>query len=160
MTREQFIRCIESEQEGLRRFLLALCCGDVAEADDIAQDALVKAYLSLGNCKDDDRFVAWLYKIAHNTFLDYRRRAPNLLPLDNAAHVTSRDADADGYAWLYAALGKLSDKERTAVLLYYIKGYQVKEISRIVDCTQATVRKQLSRAREHLKHLIGNERFE
>ena len=46
MTREQFIQIIQREQESLRRFLLALCYGNQDEADDIAQDTLVKAYLS------------------------------------------------------------------------------------------------------------------
>ena len=47
MTREQFIGVIQTEQDSLRRFLLALCCGNRDEADDIAQDTLVKAYLSI-----------------------------------------------------------------------------------------------------------------
>lgn len=45
MTREQFIQLVSDEQEALRGFLLALCCGNKDDADDIAQDALVKAYL-------------------------------------------------------------------------------------------------------------------
>ena len=43
MTREAFISLVEREQEALRGFLLALCCGNRSEADDLAQDALVKA---------------------------------------------------------------------------------------------------------------------
>ena len=46
MTREVFIALVEREQEALRGFLLALCCGNKSDADDLAQDALVKAYLS------------------------------------------------------------------------------------------------------------------
>ena len=73
MTREQFIRYVEQEQEQLRRFLLALCCGNREEADDIAQDTLVKAYLSSERYRDEGKFTAWLYKIAHNTFLDRKK---------------------------------------------------------------------------------------
>ena len=46
MNREQFISHIEDCQKPLRRFLTALCCGDSQLADDIAQEALIKAYLS------------------------------------------------------------------------------------------------------------------
>ena len=46
MTREQFIQLVSDEQEALRGFLLALRCGNKDDADDIAQDALVKAYLA------------------------------------------------------------------------------------------------------------------
>ncbi len=68
MTREQFIDFVRAEQERLRRFLLALCCGREAEADDMAQDALMKAYLACDTYDDSGRFAAWLYKIAYNVF--------------------------------------------------------------------------------------------
>ena len=45
MPREQFVKQVGREQAALRRFLTALCCGDSAEADDIAQETLIKAYL-------------------------------------------------------------------------------------------------------------------
>lgn len=47
MNKEEFISLVKSEQGHLRRFLLALCLGNADEADDIAQEALLKAYLSL-----------------------------------------------------------------------------------------------------------------
>ena len=47
MTQEQFINHVCREQSSLRRFLTALCCGNTAEADDIAQETLMKAFLSL-----------------------------------------------------------------------------------------------------------------
>lgn len=49
MTRERFIDLVRVEQEPLRRFLLGLCSGDGALADDIAQDALVRAYVASGS---------------------------------------------------------------------------------------------------------------
>ena len=52
MTREQFIALVKSEQEALRGFLLALCCGKRDDADDIAQETLVKAYLSSSAYRD------------------------------------------------------------------------------------------------------------
>lgn len=47
MTRQEFISQVESSQAAFRRFLVALCCGDSFLADDIAQDAYLKAYLSI-----------------------------------------------------------------------------------------------------------------
>ena len=69
MTREQFIEIINIEQERLRRFLLALCCGNRDEADDIAQNALLKAYLSISKYEG----TTWLYRIAYNLFIDTNR---------------------------------------------------------------------------------------
>ena len=49
MSPERFIDLVRAEQESLRRFLLALCGGDSLDADDIAQDALVRAYVASGS---------------------------------------------------------------------------------------------------------------
>lgn len=160
MTRERFIEMVQAEQEALRRFLLALCCGNRDEADDIAQDALVKAYLSIAKYEERGKSTAWLYRIAYTTFLDASRSRRNLQPLDALAeHAdTTFSADRDFcYQPLYMALEQLPPKERSAILLYYIKGYSIREIADIVDATEDAVKKQLSRGRDKLKTLLKDE---
>ena len=157
MDRNQFITLVESEQAQLRRYLLALCCGDRDEADDIAQDALVKAYLSSAGFDNVERFTAWIYTIAYRTFIDYRRGSRQQRTLDECRSVADPSQQADGafcYQELYAALDQLPPRERGAVLLYYIKGYSVKEIAQIVDGSDDAVRQQLSRGRKHLKEIM------
>lgn len=157
MTREQFIRYVEQEQEQLRRFLLALCCGNREEADDIAQDTLVKAYLSSERYRDEGKFTAWLYKIAHNTFLDRKKAHQYHEELEEAERQPDSTFAADrtfDHQELYAAIATLPVKERTALLLFYLKGYSIKEIAQITGCHALAVRKQLSRGREQLKKRI------
>lgn len=156
MTREQFIEIINTEQEALRRFLLALCCGNRDEADDIAQNALLKAYLSISKYEG----TTWLYRIAYNLFIDTNRCRRTLQSLETLEkHVDATfDADRDfRYQPLYMALEKLPPKERTAILLFYLKGYSIKEIADIVDATEDAVKKQLSRGRVKLKNLLKDE---
>lgn len=156
MTREQFIAIVKTEQEPLRRFLLALCCGDRDEADDIAQDALVKAYLSFPKYEG----TTWLYRIAYHLFIDTARCQHNMQPLnvlekqEDACFAADRDFR---YQSLYVALEELPSKERTAILLFYLKGYTIREIARIVDATEDAVKKQLSRGRDKLKTLLKDE---
>lgn len=52
MTREEFTTHVERGRNALRRFLVALCCGDTSLADDIAQEAYIKAYLSSDGLSD------------------------------------------------------------------------------------------------------------
>ena len=120
MTREQFIELVKGEQDALRHYLLALCCGDLATADDIAQETLVKAYLSLLSYANKGKFRSWLFAIAHNTFLNHRKATRT-----------------------YESL--------SAVTLYYLTGYSVKEIATISNSTEDAVKKQLSRGRDKLK---------
>lgn len=156
MTKELFTQLVSVEQKSLRRFLLALCVGNREEADDIAQESLIKAYLSSSGYNDKGKFTAWLYKIAYNTFIDHMRSARTMSPLDDAHTVMDRSS-ADStfeYQELYQALDGLPPKERTAVLLFYIKGYSINEIAEIVQCSTDAVKKQLSRGREHLKKTL------
>lgn len=64
---------VGQEQGSLRRFLLVLCCGDSSRADDIAQEALLKAYLCFEKFEGRSRFSTWLFRIAYNCYYDSLR---------------------------------------------------------------------------------------
>jgi len=153
VTKAQFIQLVSSEQERLRRFLLALCCGNRADAEDLAQEALMHAYLSLGAYHEREKFAAWLHRIAYNAFLDSRRRSRRTEPMDAATTIAAPGQTDDGYRYqeLHAALNVLPEKERTAVLLFYLQGYAVKEIAEIMGGSIPAVKKQLERGRDKLK---------
>ncbi len=157
MKREQFIAIISSEQESLRRFLLALCGGDRMEAEDIAQDAMVKAYLASDRFVERYKFSTWLFKIAYNTFLDHKRLAKKReTDLAAAAQLAGSQNADDAFAYqdLYEAIGTLPLKEKSAILLFYVSGYSVKEISDITSCSQFAVKQQLSRGRDKLRQIL------
>ena len=153
MTREVFIAHVEREQEALRGFLLALCCGKKDDADDLAQDALVKAYLSSAGYQDKRKFRSWLFKIAYNTFLNHKSSLRCTESIDEArALVSSTHADSEfEHQDLYLALRTLPPKERSAITLFYLNGYNIKEIAAITDTSEDAVKKQLSRGRDKLR---------
>lgn len=157
MTRERFIELATAEQEPLRRFLLALCGGDRDEAEDIAQEALVKAYMSAGSFVERYTFRTWLYKIAYRTLLDHAKR-PRLERLSERSDFAGRPeyaADAAfRYEALYAAIRRLPEQSRAAVLLYHIEGYSMAEIASITHSNPVAVRQRLSRGMKMLRKLL------
>ena len=159
MTRETFIEHVEREQEALRGFLLALCGGDRCVADDLAQDALVKAYLASAGYRDMGRFRSWLFKIAHNTFLSHMAALRPTEDIDSATDIedgASADATFEHQS-LYIALATLPPKERSAITLFYLNGYSLKEIAQITDTSEDAVKKQLSRGRDRLREMLKIE---
>ncbi len=157
MTRERFISLVKAEQDALRRFLLALCSGDAALADDIAQDSLVRAYVASGSFLGLSKFSTWLFRIAYNCYIDHCRKPKmDQVPVEDAVAIPSGDASdkAFRYQQLYRAMDLLPEKERAAIALFYFEDRPIKEISAILGMPSGTVKYQLSMGRHHLKQHI------
>lgn len=160
MTRERFIDLVRTEQEPLRRFLLGLCSGNASLADDLAQDALVRAYVASGSFLGLSRFRTWLFRIAYNCFIDNcRKAAPDTVSSESfeAQNVLSDDStdDAFRYQQLYQALDRISDKERAVIVLHYFEDHNIKDISSIMQIPSGTVKYLLSIGRNHLKEHLS-----
>ena len=158
MTRDEFIGLASAEQESLRRFLLSLC-NDAALADEIAQDALVNAYVASASFRGAARFSTWLFRIAYNCFIDRMRgRRLQTAPLDTpAARAVPGPEAADGrfrHEDLHRAIGMLPDKERAALLLFYMEDKPVKEVAEILEMPAGSVRAYLTRGRQHIKEYL------
>lgn len=133
MTREQFILQIEATQGAFRRFLVALCCGDAAQADDIAQEAYMKAYLKCDALENADKFKAWIFRIGYNAFVDSRRSAMVSDGYDRAQAVASAESadEAFRYQELYAAL-RLAAAQRALVGAAVLHGRILHQGNRLI----------------------------
>ena len=159
MSPERFIDLVRAEQESLRRFLLALCGGDSQEADDIAQDALVRAYVASGSFLGLSKFSTWLFRIAYNCYIDRCRKIkPETIQPDSpqALDIPATDETdaAFKYQQLYMALDSLPEKEKASIILHYFEDRSIKEIASILEIPPGTVKYYLSIGRNHLKDLL------
>lgn len=155
MTVEQFVKSVERVQGPLRRFLCTLCHGDKEQADDLAQEALLKAYLHINKFKGKSKFSTWLYRIAYFTFLDWnktiKRKKEISLESTTAQNLISPKESPKNYDALYNAIDDLTKNERICILLFYIEEKSIAEISIITDMPIGTIKSHLSRGRSNLK---------
>ncbi|HEY6453964.1 MAG TPA: RNA polymerase sigma factor RpoE [Steroidobacteraceae bacterium] len=137
-----------------------------AEAEDIAQDAFIKAYRALPQFRGDSAFYTWLYRIAINTAKNAvvaRDRNPVDFDLDMTNNEESyemqgrlKDSETPEALVLTdeirttvnAAIANLPDDLRTAIVLRELEGLSYEEIAATMDCPVGTVRSRIFRARE------------
>jgi RNA polymerase sigma-70 factor (ECF subfamily) len=145
--------------------LVARLLRDPTEAEDVAQDAFVKAYRALASFRGDSAFYTWLYRIAVNTArnaMASRQRRPldyeaDLSETEQSA-VASRMSHSDTpeatalsdeiHATVNRAVADLPEDLRTAIILREIEGLSYEEIAAAMDCPVGTVRSRIFRARE------------
>lgn len=138
--------------------------GDWEDAKEAAQDAFVKVYQALDSFDVARSFSTWLYRILVNTCIDYRRRrsalsdAVGIMPLSllgQAQPAPDAEVEANEHRALVSkALAHLSPKHRTVITLRDLQGLSSREVSDILDCSEATVRVHLFHARRKLKKLL------
>jgi RNA polymerase sigma-70 factor (ECF subfamily) len=138
---------------------------DAAEAEDVAQEAFLKAYRALASFRGDSAFYTWLYRIAINTAknaLVSSRRRPVDFDLDLQdpeqydRHAKLKDADTPEGVLLTEeirevvekAMEQLPEDLRTAIVLRELEGLSYEEIAEAMDCPVGTVRSRIFRARE------------
>ncbi|MDE6295226.1 MAG: RNA polymerase sigma factor [Muribaculaceae bacterium] len=156
MQHEQFINQVVNIRADLSRFLIGLCCGDSMLADDIAQEALIKAYLAIDKIENQDKFKSWVFRIAYNTFINNKRNRRLYLSEDELKSHQSRERSDDYFRYeeLYMALNELPVTQRSVILLYYLQNYSVKEIASILTVSEDSVRQHMTRGRQQLKKLL------
>lgn len=154
--RDAFGRLVTEYEGGLRRFLLNLTGNDAALTDDLSQDTFLKAYLSIRSFKGISKFKTWLYRIAYNEFVDWKRR--NLVVSVTGSEIPERVVDtvapSDAMIDLEQCMASLSDIEKSMVLLFYVEDMPVKKVAEITGCPEGTVKSYLSRARAKMADVI------
>jgi RNA polymerase sigma-70 factor (ECF subfamily) len=123
------------------------------QAEDLAQDTFLKAYIALSGSEVPANTRAWLFKIAANTTLDYvrRRRRIGMVGLDRVGHMlfgSDRVSDVDDAGPVDAALAALRADDRSVLLLFTEAGFAAPEVAEILGITPAAARKRRQRARD------------
>jgi RNA polymerase sigma-70 factor (ECF subfamily) len=132
-----------------------LCGGDSALAEDMLQEAFIRAWNKLDSFRGESRFATWLHRLSVNVALSDRRirvkRLERETPLEGTAERTvagEKDVYAGDRMDLEQAISKLPERARTVLVLYDIEGYSHAEIAEIAGMAVGSSKAQLHRARK------------
>lgn len=140
-----------------------------ADAVELAQETLVRAYENLGKFESRSSFSTWLYRIAANLAIDFRRREGRhtVLRGEDAEKEFDRLPSTSGDSFgeisrrelnqrLNNALKELTPEHRAVILLREVEGLSYDEISEILQCPRGTVMSRLHYARSRLRAILKN----
>lgn len=172
---EAFEQLIEGCQK--RVFNIAYrMIGNYDDANELAQEVLLKAFRSIRSFKGDSLFSTWIYKVTANVCLDEirRRKKRMVVSLDeeieyNDGEVKRQipdksptpDVEAETNELKKAvnkSIQELPDDYRSMIVLRDIQGFSYDEISKIVNCPEGTVKSRINRARQALKKILQGKK--
>lgn len=135
-----------------------------ADAEDVAQDALIEICKAVASFRGDSSLATWVHRVAVNVCLEHRRkRRPESVPLEEDILEREPDPRADPSEALErgevkgsvdAAIGSLSDLHRDVVILHELQGLTYAECAKALGCPVGTVKSRLSNAFVKLRELL------
>lgn len=148
--------------------------GSIQDAQDVCQNAFVKAFKALDSLNDPERFGPWLMRIVSNLSLNFRRdrkRNVSLATVEGDGGVFEADVVADGKdvdrpslametreheAEVGRAMDALPEKQRLALVLFAIEGMSQKEVAEVMECSVEMVKWNVFQARKTLKETLSH----
>ncbi len=152
-------------QDRLYASMLAVT-GSAEEAEDVVQDALVRAFLKLDSFQQNSQFFTWLYRIAfnvalsrfrkrrHRVSIDQSREVAGMEPVDHSGQPDDPILQREQVNLVQNALQQLTEQHRAILILREMNECSYEEIAEILDISIGTVRSRISRARSSLKQVL------
>ncbi len=137
--------------------------GNAMDAEDVCQDAFLRALEKLEQCRDPEKFAGWLLQIVRNQARNFRnyRKVRSAEPLETAPAErpsAAREVELEELRGrLEAALGELSDTQREVVLLHDLEGWKHREIAVNLEISEVMSRQHLFMARRALRERLGTQ---
>ena len=140
-----------------------LVSGNLYDAEDIVQETFVKCYLHIGDLKKPEGFKSWLFQILYRTaYRQVKKRGREIPDEDMPAKADATDGmtsldrmiQTETQKQINDAVQMLGFKHRAVVVMYYYNEMSTKEIAKILECTEGTVKSRLFTSRKKLKKAL------
>lgn len=147
MTSEEFAGRIIAMQETLYRVSYSILPSR-CDQEDAVQEAIQRAWQQRGKLRCDESMQQWVTRILINECYALLRRSKREMPMES---LPEREAPPDADASLHDLFLSLEEPLRLPAVLYYIEGYELKDIARMLHLPTGTVKSRLHRARKRMK---------
>jgi len=171
---EAFDEIVARYKDGIYNYIWRMI-SNRDDAEDLAQEVFVKAYASIKKFKSESNLRTWLYKIASNLCIDKYRRSGLEKRIFTSMETDSDDGEGqvtreipdtkcdpqllyqteETKQYVHAAIDKLPEKLKAAILLYDLEGMSYEEVSEALNCPIGTVKSRLFKARMQLRILLA-----
>jgi len=173
--RAAFTQLVEMNQDRLFASMRQIT-GSPEEAEEVVQEAFIRAFIKLDTFQRNSQFFTWLYRIAFNSALTRKRRKRARVSLDQYRESSGVEVTDDGAAvdepilqrervqMVRKAIQSLSEDHRSILILREMQDHSYEDIAEILSISIGTVRSRLSRARSQLKTALeaiqrGEEKY-
>lgn len=154
MTKQEFSSRILEAEEAMYHTAYAILRND-SDCADAVQDAIFKAYKSLGSLKNPEYFKTWIIRILVNTCYSQLKSRKYTEDIEDMESIPGQIAEDDySKTELMLEIAAMDEKYRVPLVLYYMDGFTAEEIASSLGITSAAVRKRLSRARLILREQL------
>ncbi|TYQ13329.1 UNVERIFIED_CONTAM: RNA polymerase RpoE-like sigma-24 subunit [Acetivibrio alkalicellulosi] len=172
---EAFEELISESQKKVFNIALKMM-GNYDDANELAQEAFIKAYRSLHKFKGDSLFSTWIYRITTNVCLDELRKRKNkkVISLDQSMEYNGEEVERqiedeaigpekllekkETKKVIEEAINSLSVDYKTVIVLRDIQNFSYEQIAKITNCPEGTVKSRLNRARHALKEILKGKK--
>ena len=141
----------------MKKTLYHVACGILrseADREDAVQECILKAWEKRDSLKSDAAFRSWVTRILINECYDICRRSGKIIVMDELPEAVAPEMENPE---LRDAINKLEDIYRLPILLFYVEGFSIREISRILQIPEGTVKSRLHAGRGKLRTMLGEE---
>ena len=133
-----------------------LILGNSADAEDAMSEAILRSYESRGKLKKRESFRAWFFRILRNEAYTVLRKRRRLTLVEELPEEAAPEGDRARRLDLKAALGALTEDQRTSLLLQQ-EGYELAEIAHILNVPVGTVKSRIFRAKKTMRTILEDE---
>ena len=156
---EQIINLIASDIVNIAYYYL----GNLEDAKDVCQETCLKLYQKLSSFRGASKVTTWIYRITVNTCIDYLRKGKKTVVLEEAVIKDNKDQDQmiaamdehDQRLRIVKTLEALPLRQKNVVILKHFQGLTLKQISKVLGCSESSAKTHLYRGLENLKTKLG-----